>query len=490
MSTSPFIQAMQAQFTLGDVICLADIKSSLQLKELSGEGYDAGFTASQWIERFPSIPVKNVFCHKTVAVSGRLMYIDAQHYICLELPIFSGMLLTQESDEDFVMKLQKTVSQKIAKYNTKQYTALLAPFVDEKNSRQNRDVPLRILHQMIQREPASPELYDAFVYVYSICDCDMTQITLSDIKKVSEGKSKEQQAFTTSQLSSLPDTITIFRGEGNLSTSYEKACSWTLDPNVAFYFSYRHGSEAYKIYKGRVKKKNILEYINYRYEAEIVVFPEAVESIEKQEPCSLDDFLHIITADITGYELTSYSSLALNQMALDAYEICGPDDTGHNWKHGCRVAFFASYLYRIMYLIPQMDMPAERRKTSAFYYGKLMQAAVWYDADSIDAAYRVHASYAKYKATNGDDLVIQFLIENVATTDETAKAALDAITTKDTTNQKEYIWNALCILKDADALDRLRFTRDSSDFLDVKTLRFKKSLEIVSVAGTMQKVEM
>ena len=46
----------------------------------------------------------------------------------------------------------------------------------------------------------------------------------------------------------------------------------------------------------------------------------------------------------------------------------------------------------------------------------------------------------------------------------------------------ENIWQAFCIIKDADALDRVRFGNLSQDYLDVTTLRTETAKSLVPVA--------
>lgn len=66
----------------------------------------------------------------------------------------------------------------------------------------------------------------------------------------------------------LDDEFTVYRGLMR-NASY-KALSWTLDRNVAKWFSNRFNNEG-KIYKATCKKKDVLAYVPNRNEKEIVV---------------------------------------------------------------------------------------------------------------------------------------------------------------------------------------------------------------------------
>lgn len=71
-------------------------------------------------------------------------------------------------------------------------------------------------------------------------------------------------------LSDLDDEIVIYRGEGLKSTKKENALSWTTDIKVAKFFANRFNSNG-KIYKGKVKKENIIDFLRDRSESEILV---------------------------------------------------------------------------------------------------------------------------------------------------------------------------------------------------------------------------
>ena len=78
----------------------------------------------------------------------------------------------------------------------------------------------------------------------------------------------------------LPEELIIYRGEGKLSTEKEKALSWTLKKEVAEFFANRFNSNG-KIYKGKVKKENIIDYLKERGEEEILVKYENIYDIEE-----------------------------------------------------------------------------------------------------------------------------------------------------------------------------------------------------------------
>ena len=70
------------------------------------------------------------------------------------------------------------------------------------------------------------------------------------------------------------------RGEGDKSTSYTEAYSWTISKEIADFFAHRFDSDGI-IYKAKVRQQDILDYINDRNEQEILVFPENVYEVKE-----------------------------------------------------------------------------------------------------------------------------------------------------------------------------------------------------------------
>ena len=77
------------------------------------------------------------------------------------------------------------------------------------------------------------------------------------------------------------DTLTIYRGETEYSTSYEQALSWTLDKEKASWFANRFESEEPVVYKASVKTENLLAYDNGREEQEILVHSDYLTGVEQ-----------------------------------------------------------------------------------------------------------------------------------------------------------------------------------------------------------------
>ena len=76
---------------------------------------------------------------------------------------------------------------------------------------------------------------------------------------------------------SLSDEIIVYRGVS--SEKYKLGISWTLDKDVAAWFSKRFDKSSF-IYSCKVKKSDILCYINSRNEKEVIIDIKALKNID------------------------------------------------------------------------------------------------------------------------------------------------------------------------------------------------------------------
>jgi hypothetical protein len=74
--------------------------------------------------------------------------------------------------------------------------------------------------------------------------------------------------------------ITIYRGEGEKSTHYEDAFSWTIDKKVATFFANRFRDKG-KVYKAQVKIDDIIDYLDGRSESEVLVRSKNLQNITR-----------------------------------------------------------------------------------------------------------------------------------------------------------------------------------------------------------------
>lgn len=85
---------LNKQASLDDIICLQDITSEQQLKQLQSEGYQTMYTCQTWEQAYPNIPAKNIYCLPSRIVPADLMYMDFDHYIFFHTRIYGEEFLS------------------------------------------------------------------------------------------------------------------------------------------------------------------------------------------------------------------------------------------------------------------------------------------------------------------------------------------------------------------------------------------------------------
>lgn len=80
---------------------------------------------------------------------------------------------------------------------------------------------------------------------------------------------------------SLPNTLTIYRGETDKSTPYTEAKSWTLSKPMANFFATRY-SNIGTVYQAEVNKEDVLAFFEYGTEKEVLVTSDKLRNIKKE----------------------------------------------------------------------------------------------------------------------------------------------------------------------------------------------------------------
>lgn len=125
------------------------------------------------------------------------------------------------------------------------------------------DKPYRLeVYKQIFEEIPNEDKYKIFIDLYVNAEYGFSNISESFLNEILKYKPKID-------LSDLDDEIIIYRGEGLKSNKKEKALSWTTDIKVARFFANRFNNNG-RVYKGKVKKENIIDFLRDRSESEII----------------------------------------------------------------------------------------------------------------------------------------------------------------------------------------------------------------------------
>jgi len=266
------------------------------------------------------------------------------------------------------------------------------------------------------------------------------------------GKSEEQKAETATALAGYPDEITIYRGEAEGSTPYQRAFSWSLDINTAFFFACRHGDRNHaRIIQAKARKTDIMAAFLDSPEREVIVLPGAPFEVNKENLIGPDSLDHI------KYQKEYHEG---REMIAALYGTKQSENSDHDKLHSARVLFLA-------YTIIQTG----KIKLSNTELKQLRMAIIYHDIgrtnDAEDAAHG--AASRKIYERRFSDPTVGFLIQYHCIDDRLAERHL-------TNSRIKLLYQ---IIKDADALDRVRFGIAE---LDVNYLRLPISHKLVPLA--------
>lgn len=445
--------------TLENLLPLTEVKTQEDFAKFEKKGYTVGITAEEFQKKYPLLPVENIYASYNILSSLYYCELDNPTIpIVLNLQIYGDKRLTvaSESDEEF-QKRVLSIAKAISEGDMKRIRSYLFSLEDS--------FRVSVLSQYVKNAEPSPELYDMFMDCYSSTDYGFQSLNEADIRKVLSGKSEKQKNKTARKLRGFPDTITIYRGEGSESTSYTQSCSWTVSYKTACFFACRLPSEKDStIISAEVSKSDIVEYFSDRDEAEVLVLSSAVKSVQ------VDTLYGINSVEQEIFEIFPLYQNGREDIRClyEAYGKFDANESGHDALHTLRVLFHA------LLLVEMEDLTLSEEETRM-----LMDAVVYHDIgrtnDDTDESHG-KASRDIYAAEHeSENPGTGFLIEYHCIDDAVARMDLEALSLPDT----DRIWLLYTILKDADALDRVRF---GLRYLDPKYLRNHTAHKLLPVA--------
>ncbi|MFS0883118.1 hypothetical protein AB3M95_24280, partial [Metabacillus niabensis] len=124
--------------------------------------------------------------------------------------------------------------------------------------------------------------YDIFTDVYIRSEYGFDKFSIEFLKDLFRfrlnSKDWERRLEKLNNKYSEQSSLVIYRGVTDQSNSLEQSFSWTLNIEVAEFFAKRFDSKG-KVYRARVNLLDVIDYFEYRNEAEVLVLPESVKEI-------------------------------------------------------------------------------------------------------------------------------------------------------------------------------------------------------------------
>ena len=480
---SAIYREINQQNTLDTMIPLSDIVDEKKKKEYEEQGYMAGYTAEAWSKEFPHIDPKFVLCPRTVLFPASLVYYDPEHFICFDMHIYAGGMMLPpthgKEEKTFADMLDDRIGAGMKDYENKEYRKLLMPMASEESG----NIAIHILRNMLEREEPSPELYRAFLSIYTLCNCGAHLLGTTALERLRECKSEEQKEETNKSLSQFEgDSLTVYRGEASESTPHQEACSWTTDINKAYFFASWRSAEESRVLTGKVSKADVIDYIDDRNEHEVLVVPGTVKRVRQQRCAEWDMVQKVVAAEMFDKSHKFPKESLIRNIMSELNDVYGDTDVAdHDKTHSLRVAILANYMFRMDVLLEAEDSKA-KFQAACQVLADLSRAIVYHDAgrdDNTPNAEHGAVGYERFKKAHGENPTVRFLTTYHCRQDEEARAYWEK---NFTGKNAETVWKAFCILKDADALDRVRFGNLSGDYVDVSMLRSDTAKTLLPVA--------
>ena len=448
---------------------LSNVKSEHDKNRLEAQGFIPGYTEDEWKQEFPMLPSEHIFYRS--GLDCDTVYYDKQNLIYLNLHIFGRDILSpfEMTREEFQKQILSAIQHELSHLEKKEYIRL---FISMPDGLRMENMP-----RLLEIEGPTPCFFNTFLSIYIASNFVSSTISPGVLKVLPQCKTDEMKSETKERLSRLercaPNEIRVYRGVCDKSSPIETAVSWTPNINVAYFFATRLGKKP-SIITGRVKEDNIIEYLTEDCdnvaEEEVLVTPGTV-IFEKEEPLydmDSEEIKELLPEAMGWYH-------PFRDILKELYEVSDNTNTAHDALHSLRVLLLASFL-------------GVHEKLDYEGMNALCFAAVYHEIGrGDDTANSSHGKESEkiYEEKEARNKIASTLIRAHCLDDDKAKIL---IRKRFRDKDRENVWKLLCILKDADALDRLRFGMNmiregESSGLDVRFLRTPFALKLVPYAN-------
>ena len=192
---------------LEDFYPLTKVKTASDKKKLLSQGYNPGYTVSEWPY---ALPVNKIYYSKHLIPST--YYYDPDNEaipiaLCLNIYGTERIPIIPDSDQfceyilDFAASLQNPDKDKIFSYLYNQDDGIRS----------------QLLAEYIRRSSPSPELFDLFQMLYTVTDYNAGEYGAELLQKLASGRSDEQIQKIHNALADYPEELIVYRGEAEVT---------------------------------------------------------------------------------------------------------------------------------------------------------------------------------------------------------------------------------------------------------------------------------
>lgn len=415
--------------SMEQLVFQSDIKTDADVDKYREKGYRVNLTEKQFKEKFELRPECIAY---TPSISYEALYFNQQSLAALNFPISLYMV-----EEDGTNSLGMDIEKFYQAVKTIEQEVESGDYISSISSLPDR-MRLEYFDLLIQRGIDFPDFYEKFFSFYIMSDYGFSALSTDTLEKIVAKKTEKDWQRTRECVKSLPEVVTIYRGQTKLSTPLEKAYSWTVDKSIACFFACRMGTDDAEIVEARVSKDKILEYDISSNEKEVWVKFEDIKIVSRTQLYGLDKLKELLPQVEKTYNAYK-NKLAKLHFTTDENGI-------HGKAHTLRV------LLLCLLLAKQMGLSIKKTEL-------LATAAIYHDTcrqhDGIDEVHGYDAMKCYKENARKPHPIVEFLIEYHAIDDRFGYRELN--NNPDLSDKFETVKILFEIFKDADALDRVRF---------------------------------
>ena len=434
------------------VVHQTDVLTEDDKQDYQSKGYFIQLTLDEFKEQFANINPEHI--HYTNSVSMNCFYMNYETLaVCpFHLEMLLGGIAPSAYTPDSLTRAFEEREKEVA---NGEYWGSIITLPDA--------MRIEYFKMLIDKKGAKniPKLYQFFIANYTQSDYGFGNMDAATLYAILQSKSPNEKRETTKKLKELPDVLTIYRGGNSASTPYEQGYSWTLDVNTANFFAIRRGSGPAYIVTGKIKKEDVIEYIDDRGEEEIIVLPNKVEIVDVLNLKDYDFLKEMLPKVVPMYH--KYRDMLID---LDF----NMKSSIHGKEHCARV------LLMCLILSEMLGLPSSDRKI-------LATAAIYHDSyrthDGVEPAHgKAGKDYYRSDVNNPDPLV-EFLCEYHCLPDDLGFETIKR--NRKLSKNRERANLLFKVFKDADGLERVRLG-DIRREMDMKQYRLPETKELTLVA--------
>lgn len=426
---------------------LTNIKTTDDINKYKKEGYMIPFTLDTFKKKYPKINENNIFFNNGFIPNA--YYYDENKFILISMLVSNDdFLLSKYENQSNEEALEKIISIGEEYFKNKQYRVLL-------NSN-SETLNLQLLSKFINNvnDPSVIEIFRDFYMINDYGSHKINKETVTNVYKHTDKVFKENLYQQLIDSFGNSDTLTIYRGEGDKSTPYHKGYSWTTNINVANFFASWKSNHG-KIYTGKIKRKDILDFLDFG-ESEIIAFSENIYNIEEFDVYSCEKSMAPIANDNSFYN--TYRHIIRN-LPHDKY----PNDKK---LEIIRILLLSLILFELEKNILSLKEEDKLFLCTALVYAKSNKSA--FSCDKTINAY--------YKKFISD---INLIKDNLSKIKKDSTNIFDNLNIS--SSKKRLLTNICSIIHDANELDKVHNSFLESDITKL-ILEESKKLTITSCA--------